>query len=78
MIAFSNCKINLGLHILNKREDGFHNLETVFYSIPLNDCLELIAAKKDSINQVNFHSFGLSINGDSNQNLIGLLLNLFL
>jgi 4-diphosphocytidyl-2-C-methyl-D-erythritol kinase len=70
MIAFSNCKINLGLHILNKRDDGFHNLETVFYSIPLNDCLELIPGKNDAINQVNFHSFGLSIDGDSNQNLI--------
>ena len=70
MITFSNCKINLGLHILNKRDDGFHNLETVFYSIPLNDCLELIPGKNDAINQVNFHSFGLSIDGDSNHNLI--------
>lgn len=70
MIIFSNCKINLGLHILNKRDDGFHNLETVFYSIPLNDSLELIAGNNNAINQVNFHSFGLSIGGDSNQNLI--------
>ncbi len=70
MIIFSNCKINLGLHILNKRDDGFHNLETVFYSIPLNDCLELIPVKNDAINQVDFHSFGLPIDGDSKQNLI--------
>ena len=70
MIAFSNCKINLGLHILNKRDDGFHNLETVFYSIPLNDCLELIEGNNDAINQVNFHSFGLSIAGERDQNLV--------
>jgi len=42
MIVFPNCKINLGLHILNKREDGYHNLETVFYPLPLKDALEVI------------------------------------
>jgi 4-diphosphocytidyl-2-C-methyl-D-erythritol kinase len=70
MIIFSNCKINLGLHVISKRDDGFHNLETVFYSIPLYDCLELIPGKNDAVNRVNFHSFGLLIDGDSNQNLV--------
>ncbi len=42
MIVFPNCKINLGLHILNKRPDGFHNLETVFYPVALQDALEII------------------------------------
>jgi 4-diphosphocytidyl-2-C-methyl-D-erythritol kinase len=42
MIVFPNCKINLGLHILNKREDGYHNLETVFYPLPLKDALEVV------------------------------------
>ena len=42
MIVFPNCKINLGLHILNKREDGYHNLETIFYPLPLRDALEII------------------------------------
>ena len=42
MIVFPNCKINLGLHILNKREDGYHNLETVFYPLPLKDALEIV------------------------------------
>lgn len=44
MILFPNCKINLGLHILRKKEDGFHDLETVFYPIPLVDALEIIQA----------------------------------
>ncbi|MFZ4799976.1 MAG: 4-(cytidine 5'-diphospho)-2-C-methyl-D-erythritol kinase [Bacteroidia bacterium] len=70
MITFSICKINLGLHIINKRDDGFHNLETVFYPIPLNDSLELIPSLNDAINQVGFHSFGLTIDGDISQNLI--------
>lgn len=42
MIVFPNCKINLGLHITGKRDDGFHNLETVFYPVPLKDALEII------------------------------------
>ena len=42
MIVFPNCKINLGLHILNKREDGYHNLETVFYPLLLKDALEIV------------------------------------
>lgn len=43
MITFPNCKINLGLNIVSKRPDGYHNLETIFYPLKgLNDALELI------------------------------------
>ena len=70
MIAFSNCKINLGLHILNKRDDGFHNLETVFYPIPLNDTIELIVDENSKDTAVNFQSFGLVIDGGIDNNLI--------
>jgi 4-diphosphocytidyl-2-C-methyl-D-erythritol kinase len=42
VIVFPNCKINLGLHILRKRSDGFHDLETVFYPLPFYDALEII------------------------------------
>lgn len=41
MIVFPSAKINLGLNIVSKREDGYHNLETVFYPIPLYDALEI-------------------------------------
>lgn len=41
MITFPNAKINLGLNIVEKRSDGYHNLETVFYPIPLLDALEI-------------------------------------
>lgn len=41
MIAFPNAKLNIGLHVVSKREDGYHNLETLFYPIPLHDALEI-------------------------------------
>ena len=42
MIYFPNCKINLGLYVTSKRGDGYHNLQTCFYPIPLHDVLEII------------------------------------
>ena len=54
MIVFPNCKINLGLHILNKREDGYHNLETVFYPVQLRDALEVV--RRDDGRQTTDHS----------------------
>ena len=48
MISFPNCKINLGLGVLRKREDGYHDIQTVFYPLPLHDAIEVIQAEKDS------------------------------
>lgn len=42
MICFPNAKINLGLRITERRPDGFHNLETVFYPVPVRDALEIV------------------------------------
>lgn len=47
MINFPNAKINLGLNIVEKRPDGYHNLETIFYPIPWNDALEIIENPHD-------------------------------
>jgi 4-diphosphocytidyl-2-C-methyl-D-erythritol kinase len=64
MIAFPPCKINLGLNILSKRQDGFHNIETCFYPIPWTDILEVIPAGET---EVTFS--GNSIPGRAEQNL---------
>jgi len=42
MICFPNAKINLGLHIVSRRKDGYHNIETVFYPIGLKEALEIV------------------------------------
>lgn len=66
MLLFPNCKINLGLHILNKREDGFHNLETVFYPISINDALEIIPAADTDLQ---FSQTGLTVEGNEADNI---------
>ncbi|MCX8056801.1 MAG: 4-(cytidine 5'-diphospho)-2-C-methyl-D-erythritol kinase [Ignavibacteria bacterium] len=45
----SHAKINLGLNIISKREDGYHNIETIFYPIELNDVLEFTITDNFSI-----------------------------
>jgi len=64
MISFPNAKINLGLHVLAKREDGYHDLESCFYPIPWRDSLEIILSETFS-----FESYGLKIPGDASENL---------
>ena len=67
MLVFPNCKINLGLRILNKREDGYHNIETVFYPVPVKDVLEIIPFT--DLTSINFSSSGLVIDGETENNL---------
>jgi len=66
MVIFPNAKINLGLSVLKKRSDGFHQIESVMYPISINDALELIIAP-DKI--FGFSSSGINIPGKSENNL---------
>ncbi len=66
MIVFPNCKINLGLNVISKRDDGYHNLETVFYPLPFYDVLEII---KSDNNQNELFISGIEIDGEQENNL---------
>ena len=55
MITFPNAKINLGLNIVEKRPDGYHNLETIFYPINLQDALEV--TRRESYGNHVLHTF---------------------
>ncbi|MFN8243846.1 MAG: 4-(cytidine 5'-diphospho)-2-C-methyl-D-erythritol kinase [Ferruginibacter sp.] len=68
MISFPNCKINLGLRILEKRPDGFHNLETVFYPLPVHDILEVIQQPANE-QELAFTQSGLTVAGSVSDNL---------
>ncbi len=70
MLVFPNCKINLGLIITGKRADGYHNLETLFYPIPLRDALEIIhSTDHKQPSRVIFSQSGFHISGDEKDNL---------
>src|SRR5882672_10782023 len=65
MIVFPHAKINLGLSIVSKRPDGFHNLETVFYPVPLRDALEIVPSDENL-----FYQTGLKIPVKQHENLV--------
>ena len=68
MIAFPHAKINIGLNILSKRMDGYHNLQTIFYPVALNDALEIIDGNEQETG-IEFTCTGLPVNGNINDNL---------
>ena len=59
------CKINIGLNVVSKREDGYHNLETIFYPVPLYDEITITSATEDGIDLA-----GHKLDGDPNDNLV--------
>lgn len=66
MITFPNAKINLGLDVVEKRPDGYHNLETVFYPIPLHDILEITKSE----DEFSFTMYNAQFEGNNNDNLV--------
>ncbi|MBA3828364.1 MAG: 4-(cytidine 5'-diphospho)-2-C-methyl-D-erythritol kinase [Taibaiella sp.] len=65
MIRFPNCKINIGLYVTNVRSDGYHDIETVFYPVPLRDGLEIVPAGKTEL-----QLYGRQMPGEQNTNLV--------
>ena len=69
MITFPNPKINLGLNIVDKRQDGYHNLETIFYPINLQDALE-VTRRENNDKEYTLHISGSPLEGEPEDNLV--------
>ncbi len=67
MVVFPNAKINFGLNIVDKRSDGYHDIESIFYPIGVHDALEINLIGKEP---TRLSCFGMEIAGDSNDNLV--------
>ncbi len=68
MITFPNAKINLGLDIVERRADGYHDIETVFMPIPLHDALEIVPARDNSDTTLMCH--GRTVDCPPEKNLV--------
>lgn len=66
MITYPCAKINLGLNVVNKRADGYHDLETVFFPVPICDRLEI----EVSANKTSLCLMGAPLEGNPMQNLV--------
>jgi 4-diphosphocytidyl-2-C-methyl-D-erythritol kinase len=72
VIGFANAKINIGLYITEKRADGFHNIETVFFPLKWKEPLEVLennCFSPKATNRIDFTSSGISIDGSLDSNL---------
>lgn len=69
MVVFPKAKINIGLRIVEKRPDGYHNIETFFYPVPLSDALEFVV-RKDFRKHDTLRVTGLMENTDPEKNLV--------
>lgn len=67
MVVFPNAKINLGLYVTEKRPDGFHNLETLFYPVSWRDALEAVPANGE---EATFTGSGLMVDVEPEKNLV--------
>ncbi len=65
MLCFPNCKINLGLYVTAKRADGYHDLETVFLPLMVQDVLEVVPAAATAM-----HLTGIPVAGNTADNLV--------
>ena len=78
MIVFPQAKINLGLNVVERRPDGYHNLETVFYPVPLCDALEVQVMDSRFPSEVDcdLKVTGIAVEGDERRNLVVRAYNL--
>jgi len=68
LISFPNCKINIGLHVLEKRSDGFHNIETILYPVGWSDILEIVPTETEN-QTTDIRCTGMRVFGTREKNL---------
>lgn len=68
MLTYSNAKINIGLNIVEKRTDGFHNIETIFFPIGMRDAIEIADSKEDA--PYTFTASGIPIHIEAKDNIV--------
>jgi 4-diphosphocytidyl-2-C-methyl-D-erythritol kinase len=69
MVTFPPAKINLGLNVVRKRNDGFHEIESVMMAIPLYDMLDVVMSEVYDRGSIHLERTGLSVPGDANDDL---------
>ncbi|MCD6347842.1 MAG: 4-(cytidine 5'-diphospho)-2-C-methyl-D-erythritol kinase, partial [Bacteroidales bacterium] len=70
MILYSPAKSNLGLRVTERRGDGFHNIETVFFPIGLSDIIEILPDKSHSLTKDDLSLSGALVPGEKSDNLL--------
>ena len=69
MVVFPNAKINLGLKVINRRDDGFHNIESLMLPVPLCDSLEIVIDRKADPGNCDLKVYGLEVEGEVTDNI---------
>lgn len=69
MICFPNAKINIGLNVISKRNDGYHNIESIFYPVNICDVLEIVENKNYKNGTATIHCSGIKVEGETENNL---------
>ena len=78
MMIFPIAKVNLGLNVVERRPDGYHNLQTVFYPVPIKDALEVFPMAEDfpSVVDCDIKVTNIHVEGDEQRNLVVRAYNL--
>ncbi len=70
MVVFPIAKINIGLYVTRRRDDGYHDIETVFYPIGFSDILEVIPDPQGSYGSIDLSLSGIEVEGNPESNLV--------
>jgi len=73
MLFFPNAKINIGLNVIRKRDDGYHDIETLMYPIGMKDAMEFIENKENDKHLFTYSGVQLNVNEDLCAGLLGRL-----